>query len=216
MHKKILLFPFGGNAREALATIVAINNIHREWDVVGFVDDDKANKGKELYGVKVLGGREIFKQYPEALVLAVPGNPQTFSKRDAIIKDLGIASTRFAQVIHPSVIVAPDAKIGYNTVIMPHVVLSCGVTVGNHCVILPNSTIAHDSSVGDFTLIGSNVSVAGFVTIGKSCYLGTGSCLRDHISVGNKVLIGMGSIVVKSVEDNVTVAGNPAKPLRKK
>ncbi len=216
MHKKILLFPFGGNAREALATIVAINNIHREWDVVGFVDDDKANKGKELYGVKVLGGREIFEKYPEALVLAVPGNPQTFSKRESIIKDIGIEPSRFAQVVHPSVIIAPDARIGYNTVIMPHVVLSCGVSVGNHCVILPNSTIAHDSSIGDFTLIGSNVSVAGFVSVGKSCYLGTGSCLRDHINVGNKVLIGMGSIVVKSVDDGMIVAGNPAKPLRKK
>ena len=39
MPKKLLIFPFGGNAREAAAIIEHINEIDRKWDVIGFIDD---------------------------------------------------------------------------------------------------------------------------------------------------------------------------------
>ena len=71
MLKELLIFPFGGNAREALLSIFAINALKKEWQVLGFIDDDKANKGKDCCGIKVLGGKEILKRFPKANVLAV-------------------------------------------------------------------------------------------------------------------------------------------------
>ena len=216
MSKKLLLFPFGGNAREALLSILAINETKREWDVVGFIDDDRASHGREYWGIPVLGGREQFKEHADAWVLAVPGSPSGYLRRKALIESLGIDEVRFATISHPSVVKAPDAVIGYNTVIMPHTVVSCGAHIGHHCIILPNTVIAHDSTVGDYTCVGSNVSISGSVTVGSECYIGSGTAMREHVRIGNRTLIGLGSNVVTDVEQGVVAFGNPARVMAQK
>lgn len=215
MSKKLLLFPFGGNARESLVSIFAMNEIQEEWDLLGFVDDNVSMHGKECCGVPVLGGRSIFNKFPDAYVLAVPGSPKNFSRRSNIIYDLAIDESRFATIIHPSVVKALDATIGYNTLIMSGVVVSCGVRIGNHCLILPNTVVAHDSTVEDFCCIGSNISISGSVRIGSNCYIGSGTKIREDISIGNKTLVGLGSNVVSPLQAGIIAVGNPAKEIKK-
>ena len=215
MPKALILFPFGGNAREALLSIYAVNRINKKWDVIGFIDDNRSSYGKECCGVRVLGGREVLKKYTSAKVLAVPGNPDNYLKRSHIIKGLGIHHSRFATLIDPTVVLSPDSEIGYNSLLMANVVISCGVKIGNHCVILPNTVISHDSAVGDYSLIGSNVSISSKVIAGPNCYIGSGTAIRNNIRIGKGSLIGIGSNVVSTVKDGVVAAGNPARQMRK-
>jgi hypothetical protein len=44
MAKEIFLFPFGGNARESLISILAINNARREWNVLGFITNESLER----------------------------------------------------------------------------------------------------------------------------------------------------------------------------
>jgi len=215
MPKKLLLFPFGGNAKESLMSIFAINELRNEWEILGFVDDNPSVLGKECCGVKVLGGRNILKDNPEAHVLAVPGSPQSYAKRQEVIESLSVKESRFATIIHPSVAIARDATIGFNTLIMPNVVISCEVKIGNHCIILPNTVVSHDSVVDDFCCIGSNISISGSVRIGPSCYIGSGTKIREDISIGTGSLIGLGSNVVSNIHAGVIAFGSPAKELNK-
>lgn len=214
MPKKLIIFPFGGNGRESLLTVISADKLKKEWDVIGFIDDDRAAWGKECYGVKVIGGRDVLKKFPDASILAVPGNPDNYLKRKEVIDRLVIEKERFARVIHPSVIVPPDARIGYNVVLMPNVFVSCGVGIGNHCLVLPNTVIGHDSMVGDYCCIGSNVTVSGHVSVGDTCYIGSGSRICNDIMIGARSLVGLGSNVVDDVKAGVVVAGNPARILR--
>jgi sugar O-acyltransferase (sialic acid O-acetyltransferase NeuD family) len=216
MSKPLLLFPFGGNAQEALLAIQAINAQAPQWDVLGFVDDDPATHGKERLGVQVLGGRDILARYPQAQVLAVNGNPEQFRNRKAVIDSLNIPSERFATVIHPAVSIASDTLIGYNTLIMPQVFISCGVAVGNHCVILPQITIAHDACIGDYCCIGAHVTISGHVAIEDGCYIGAGASLKDHICIKSRSLVGLGAVVIQDVAADQVVAGNPAKTIHAK
>ncbi len=215
MPKKLLLFPFGGNAKESLMSIFAINEIKKEWDILGFVDDDHSVLGKECCGVKVLGGRDILKDNPEAYVLAVPGSPQSYAKRQEVIESLSVKESRFATIIHPSVAIARDATIGFNTLIMPNVVISCEVKIGNHCIILPNTVVSHDSVVDDYCCIGSNISISGSVRIGSGCYIGSGTKIRENISIGTGSLIGLGANVVSNIRAGVIAVGSPAKEINK-
>jgi sugar O-acyltransferase (sialic acid O-acetyltransferase NeuD family) len=216
MPKKLLLFPFGGNARESLLSILAINEIQQEWDIAGFLDDNRSLHGKEYYGIKVLGGRELLKDHSDAFVLAVPGSPKGYLRRKSIIESLPVEQSRFATIIHPSVVRAPDAIIGYNTLLMPHVVVSCAVQVGSHCIVLPNTVIAHDSTVGDYCCVGSNVSISGSVSIGPECYIGSGVKIRENIRIGERTLIGLGSNVISDIEEGIVALGNPAKAMEKR
>lgn len=214
MFKKLLIFPFGGNGREALISILAMNRVREEWDIKGFLDDDHSLHGKEYAGVKVLGGRELLKQYDDTYVLAVPGSPKGYHRRKSVIESLSLHESRFVTIIHPSVVKAPDALIGYNTLVMPHVVVSCGARVGNHCVILPNTVISHDNSIDDYCCIGSNVSISGSVRIGPECYIGSGVKIRENIAIGERTLIGLGSNVISNLEKDTVAVGNPARPIR--
>ena len=216
MSKTLLIFPFGGNARESLISVLAINRMNPEWEVLGFIDDDHAQHGKYYCGVKVLGGREQIKKYEDAFVLAVPGSPKGYLKRKATISSLAVEQSHFATIIHPSVVRAPDSVIGYNTLLMAHVVVSCEARIGNHCIVLPNTVLAHDSSVGDYGCIGSNVSISGSVCIGSECYIGSGVKIRENIRVWDRTLIGLGSNVISDIEKETVAVGNPARAIRKR
>ena len=215
MPKKLFLFPFGGNAKESLLSLFAINALRPEWDILGFLDDDPAQQGKDYCGITVLGGRELLR-HTDVFVLAVPGSPTSYVRRKSLIESLPVDASRFATVIHPSVVIAPDAVIGYNTLLMSNVVVSCSARVGNHCIVLPNSVIAHDSTVGDYCCVGSNVSVSGSVSVGSECYIGSGVKMREHVRIGSRSLIGLGSNVITDIPEGVVAVGNPAKAMRKK
>lgn len=212
--KQLLLFPFNGNAREAASVIDDINAARTEWELLGFIDDAPEHAAKEFGPYQVLGGREVMLRYPDAFILAVPGRPENFRERVAVIQSLQIPPARFASVIHPSVTIGIETTIGYNTLLMSNCVLTAHVTVGNHVVILPNTVVAHDSRLGDYCLLGSNVSISGGVTVAENCYIGSGSKLIQEIRIGEQTLVGLGSVVVSDLPPVSVFAGNPARQIK--
>lgn len=213
--KKILIFPFNGNAREAIGVIEAINNSMPKWEIIGFFDDDPKKYGASFAGYLVLGGRKVLADYPDALVIAVPGSPDTFRKRAEIIEGLEIPRERWATLMHPTAVLGSEVIVGLNTVLMAHVTLTAAVRLGDHVVILPGTVVAHESEIGDYCLVGSNVSVSGGVKIGRQCYLGSGSRFIQMITVGYGAMVGLGSVVIRNVKPGSTVAGCPARPINR-
>lgn len=211
----LLLFPFNGNAREAITTIETINEKKKQWNILGFFDDDKNNMKREIQGYHLLGQRDILDRYPQAKVLAVPGSSETHLQRRKIINSLNIPKERFATIIHPDSSISHDTKIGFNTLIMAGVVTTSNVTIGNHCVILPNTVISHDSVIKDYCLVGSNVTVSGRVVLEELCYIGSGTRFIQDICIGEGTLAGIGSVILKSTEPYSVVVGVPARFLRK-
>lgn len=214
MSNRLILFPYGGNTREAMMSIRAINAVEETWDVIGFIDDDETKKGMTFEGIPVLGTREELLNYPDSRILAVPGHPDNYLRRKGIIQSLKIDSQRCATIMDPSVRIDKEAKIGKNVLIMAHVVISAQVTIGDHCVILPNTVLSHESQVGDYCCLGSNVSVSGNVIIEDNCYIGSGVSIIQNTRLGAGSLVGMGSSVLHDVAKDSVVAGNPARFLR--
>lgn len=213
--KRLILFPYNGNAREALSVIDAINAVAPTWEVLGFMDDHPPSAGVACGGVGVLGGREVLDRYPDAYVLAVPGRPENFLRRGQLIHSLGLPDARFACIVHPAATIGVNVTIGHNTLLMAGVVLTANVSIGNHVVILPNTVVCHESRIGDEALVGSNVSVSGGVDVGRNCYIGSGAKIIQGVTVGTGALVGLGSVVIRDVEPSAVVAGCPAKPVRR-
>jgi sugar O-acyltransferase (sialic acid O-acetyltransferase NeuD family) len=202
--KPLLIFPYNGNGIEALD---CLGEVYR---FIGFIDDTPEKQGTDRRGHLVLS-RAALIEFPNALVLAVPGGPVSYQSRKRIIDGLEISDTRFASVIHPSARVSPLAVIGHNVLIMAGVVITSNAVIGSHVCILPNTVIHHDVVVGEWTLIGSNVTIAGHTFVGESCYIGSGSSIMNGLHVGDGALIGLGSNVIRSILPGSKVAGNPAQ-----
>lgn len=214
--KDLLLFPFGGNAREAVSVIDAINCERPTWNIIGFVDDDMSKQGITWHGYSVLGDRKIFNKYKKAKVLAVPGNPSNYLKREQLIDSMGISSERFVKLVHPTATIGPEVSIGFNTLIMGGVQTTVDISIGNHCVVRPNTVISHDVKIHDYCLIGANVSISGNVEISRLSYIGAGSNLIQGLFVDEGTLVGMGAVVLRSTTPCSVVVGNPARPLKRK
>lgn len=76
--------------------------------------------------------------------------------------------------------------------------------------------IGHDVHLHKNVEITAGAVVGGFVDAKEGAYIGINSVIRNRISLGVNSFVGMGSTVTKSVEDSITVVGNPAKPFEKK
>lgn len=64
--------------------------------------------------------------------------------------------------------------------------------------------------------IGQNKSREETPVIGDNCFIGPGAKLFGKIQLGNNIVIGANAVVNKSfTEDNVTIAGVPAKIINK-
>jgi UDP-3-O-[3-hydroxymyristoyl] glucosamine N-acyltransferase len=112
------------------------------------------------------------------------------------------------------VIIEDNVDIGSNTCIdrgaLGDTILKKGVKVDNLV------HIAHNVVVGEDSLLIADSMIGGSTSIGKNTWVAPSTALRNGITIGSNCVIGMGAIVTKSVEDGVTVVGNPAVPFIKK
>ena len=76
-----------------------------------------------------------------------------------------------------------------------------------------NSNIGHNCFLGEFSTLSPGVNLGGFTTIGESSFMGIGASTIQGINIGNNSIIGAMSVVIKNVNDNSKVIGNPAKEI---
>lgn len=74
--------------------------------------------------------------------------------------------------------------------------------------------IAHNVQIGSNCMIAGQVGFAGSAKIGNNVSIGGQAGVSGHLKIGNNVKIGGGSGVVKDIEDNQTIMGYPALPLK--
>ena len=53
------------------------------------------------------------------------------------------------------------------------------------------------------------------IHIGKNCFIGCNSIILKGTEIGDNCVVGAGAVVAGKFEDNVVIAGNPAKVIRK-
>lgn len=75
--------------------------------------------------------------------------------------------------------------------------------------------IAHGAHIEENSMVIANSMIAGSVLVGKNSWIAPSSSIKNGLTIGQNSLIGMGAVVVKSVDENATVVGNPAKPMLK-
>lgn len=75
--------------------------------------------------------------------------------------------------------------------------------------------IAHNCQVGKNSILTACTELSGGVTLGEGVWIGPNSSTMQKITIGDFAVVGLGSVVTKNVEPGHTVAGVPAKVIRR-
>lgn len=202
MSKDVIIIGAGGHAK------VIADIIYKSGDnLIGFLDDNLANKGKEIYlGKKVLGTTKDIEIYNKNYFIIGIGNN---SIRKKINNENNL---KLYTAIHPSAIIAEDVKIGTGSVIMAGVVINPGTVIGKNCIINTCSSLDHDNLLEDYVHISPGAHLAGTVSIKEGTWICTGAIVKNNITIGKNNIIGAGCVVIKDIiEENTTYIGVPAR-----
>lgn len=203
------IYGCGGAGRESkeIAEMLGL------WEELVFIDDAYSN---DLFrGIRRLNHDEFIAEYDqnEAEIVISLGEPELKVK---LFEKLSQEGYSFANLIHPTAMISPSAKIGKGVIIKAHAFISTEAVVGDNVSIEENGIVGHDSVIEDHCQISANVVVAGGCHVGKATYIGLSVPVKEGIVIGSNTIIGMGSVVLRDIQDNVIAMGNPARAMKHK
>lgn len=201
--KKIIIIGAGGHGK-VVADIIKLNGDK----VYGFLDDKEP---EVLPGFPVIGRVNLINTLDnkDFCFFVAIGDNQT---RERVMNSYPMVEWYTA--IHPSAVIADDTEIGTGTAIMANAVVNSGSKIGRGVIINTAATVDHDNIIGDFVHISPGAHLAGTVHVGDRCWIGIGANVINNISIINYCTVGAGTVVIKSITEQGTYVGVPARKLK--
>lgn len=202
-----------GAGRQAGHILNLMEGMGLAWDEVELFDDAYPQLRLGPRERPVCGNLEAGVAYcmRARLPAAVALGSKVAALRYAMYRKLDGAGVSLPNLIHPSAVVAPSARLGRNVIVMPGCVIGPHVTLGSICCLFSGVIIEHDAAIGENVVFGPGSAVSGYVTIGRHAFLGTGSVCAPDVRVGERALVGAGAVVVDDIPAGVIAIGVPAR-----
>ena len=197
--KTIAIFGAGGHTKVIIDLILELN----QYTIVGIYDDNKQGSFEDIPIIGKIDGN-ININYDEYIIGI--GN-------DNIRKQIyeQFSNLNWAVLIHPRSIVSKHSMIDDGTVVFAGAVIQTGVKIGKQCIINTNCNIDHESYIANFISICPGVTICGNVTIGELTFVGANSTIIQGKIIGEKCIVGAGTVVIRNVDDNSKLLGNPGR-----
>jgi sugar O-acyltransferase (sialic acid O-acetyltransferase NeuD family) len=209
--KKIAIIGAGGFGREVKMLIDQINKENKIYEFIGYYDDGK-KKNSLINGFPILGKVSDLNTVVEKLHIALAlGNPVY---KENVLKEIINPNIIFETLTHPTVIFGEQVSVGVGTVICAGTIITCNIDIKDYVTINLACTIGHDTILQDFVSLMPAVNVSGEVMLEKAVYVGTGAKIINQVTIGKNTTIGAGAVVSKSIPENCTAVGIPAKPIK--
>ena len=186
--------------------------------VLSYVADKEFIYESELDGIEVISFEELFERFSEkeiTLIMGI-GYTQMGNVRKKIFEQCKARGYKFENYIHPTAIIAPDARIGEGNNILEAAIIEAGVTIGNANLFYGGVIIGHDSSIGDYNTFSVKAVTAGFVTVKNNCFFGVASALKNDIIIHDYVLVGAMACGYKDMEEHSVVVPAGSEVLQHK
>ncbi|CUP17100.1 NeuD/PglB/VioB family sugar acetyltransferase [Clostridium disporicum] len=194
--KDIVIIGAGGIGREVAWIIEEINEVNKEWNILGFVDDNEEVWGQTLNDYKVLGGIDYFNSLKnKTYVVIAMANPKVKKLISEKLND----EFEFATIIHPTVKIGKFIEIGKGTIIYPGVTLTVNTKIGNHVLISSNCGIGHNIKIGNYSSVLWGCNMSGYDVVGEGVFIGVGASVVNCINIDDGIVINAGEVVVEDM-----------------
>lgn len=184
-----------------------------EFEIQGFLDDDRKKHGKKIFGYDVIGGIEILgdERNDVAVVIGIADPAMKKSVRERISSP----HVTFPSLISKDAWISNEVTIGDGSVIYPGVTIDYHVDIGNFVLVNKNCSLGHDSRLSDFSTLAPGVCLAGFTHLEPCVNVGINAATKQHVRIGKGAIIGGMSMVIKDIPEGVTVIGVPARIVKR-
>ena len=203
------LIACGGHGRVVLDALLATGK-----KVDGIIDA-QLELGSLIFGVPVVGTDNFIKTLDPKKTELINGlgSTKNTQARQEIYNRLTKIGFKFVGVQHSSATIGAECEIAVSTQIMAGSVLQNRISTGENCVINTRASVDHDVAIADHVVISPGAIISGGVKIGYGSLIGAGAVIIQGVEIGNNCVVGAGAVVLHSVNDSVTVVGNPATQL---
>ena len=200
------IFGASGQGKEVREIADYENAIKHQWDQIIFIDD---NKPEGLFmGLEMIRLETAIEKYKDIEFVIAVGEPRTKMKIYDRLLSLGC---RLGSVISPDSQVSPYCHLGKGLVIKRGAIISADAIIGDDTTIQSYACIGHDAVIGKHCQISTHVDIGGQTVVGDCVFVGLNAPVRELLTIGDNAIISAGAVVLKNVEANVTVMGNPAR-----
>ena len=122
----------------------------------------------------------------------------------------------FPNIVHPKAVLCDTSiQLGRGNIIAPGCILTTSVIMGDFNLVNLSTTIGHDVVLGNYNVLNPLAAISGQVRVGDGNLVGSNAAIRQGVNIGDHNTIGMGAVVLKDVENDLTLVGIPAKVLSK-
>lgn len=210
--EKIAIIGAGGFGREVKCLIDDINSKEKQYEIIGFFDDN-IEVGKSINGIKNLGSIESINNIDYNLNIALGVGVPEIKKK--LISSINNNNIKFPNLIHPNVIKSTDdVAIGIGNIICAGNIITCNIDIQDFVTLNLSCTVGHDTTIKSYSSFMPSVNISGEVIIEENVYVGTGAKIINNLSIGTNTIVGAGAVVSKSLPENCTAVGIPAKPIK--
>jgi len=127
--------------------------------------------------------------------------------RERIQRELDAMGASIATLIHPSAVVARDAKIGRGTLIAAGAVVCVNTVVGDGVIVNTAASVDHDCTVEDFVHVSVGSHICGTVHVGARTWVAAGVTVIHNVNIGSDCMVAAGALVVKDIADGIEYKG---------
>ncbi len=211
MRKKLkkLIIIGGGQFGILVSKIVQKS---KEFNIIGFIDNDEKKFGKKINNIKVLGNDKKLKKFQKKKICVAIAIGD-IKKRKLLIKKLS-NNFIFPKIIADTCKIDESVKIGKGTIITNHSIILNHTKIGKFCLIGSANKILHNVSISNNCLVGGGSVIGSNVKIKPNVYIGVGAIFASKkITIGNDVYVCSASGVFGNIKSHSKVIGNPARSI---
>jgi UDP-3-O-[3-hydroxymyristoyl] glucosamine N-acyltransferase len=181
MIVNIIIIGAGAIGREVYSLIQDINAKKKQFNILGFLDDN-LEKGTIIRDLKVLGSKNEIGSYDNASYVIAISNPVIRKQIFEMVKSRG---ANLPNLIHPLAKIDFFCKTNWDgvegNIICAYSILSCDVKLGNNNYINFGVILSHDTVIGDNNIIMQGCILNGSNIIADECILLPGLVINNKI-----------------------------------
>ena len=185
-------------------------------ELVGLLDDFPENRERRIGELAVIGGGEdldeLRRQGVEALLI---GFGESLGRAE-LARRAAAAGLELPNLIHETSVRYASAEVGRGVQIFPLALVGAGAALADGVLVNTAAVVEHDVQLESGAVVLPGARLGGRVRVERDATVGSGAIVLPDVTIGARAVVGAGAVVLRDVAPGETVAGVPARPLRRR